>query len=39
MMVSLFELKLFEQGDDSEKEMVRIDELFAADFSIGYIWH
>jgi hypothetical protein len=31
----LFELKLFEQGDDSEKELVRIEEIFAADFSIA----
>ena len=31
----LFELKLFEQGDDSEKEFVRIEEIFAADFSVA----
>jgi hypothetical protein len=31
----LFELKLFEAGDDSEKETVTIDSLFAADFSIA----
>jgi hypothetical protein len=30
----LFELKLFEQGDDSEKELVRIEEIFAGDFSV-----
>jgi hypothetical protein len=31
----LLELKLFEQGDDSEKEMVRIDEIVTAEFSIA----
>ena len=30
----LLELKLYEQGDDTEKELVRIDSIFAADFAI-----